>query len=88
MREIIGLLAEIFLHRERHGVSQVRQHACAQANGDSTAKKRPQCTAAINCIHCSSPCRMPLSPPRLRVFDQPALNRLPVGASLGISPGR
>jgi hypothetical protein len=90
--EVVGLPSEIFFHGERRRLGQTRQQACTYACGDSAAKKSPQHAAAIDCIHCSSPCRMSLSSTvrmtEAFAFDQLGLDRLPAGSSLGISPGR
>jgi hypothetical protein len=57
MFEIVGLASEIFFHGERHRFGRSWQQARTKSCGDDAAKKAPQRSAAIDCIHCCSPCR-------------------------------
>jgi hypothetical protein len=55
--EISGTLSGILLHRERRCLGHISEHACAEARGNGTAHQCPQRIAAIDRIHCCSPCR-------------------------------
>ena len=76
--EIVDPPSQILFHGERYRFGRARLQAYTQPCGDSAANKATQHTAAIDCIHCCSPCRDSLSSPLsiLSVRPHPVTRRI------------